>query len=119
MLGFELYHISKRVPVRNPTVVRLFMLSFTAYVDTMHIMFSYSFMLTFMYQFDTTHEKYLNNLTLASSVSITHDDVIKWKHFPRYWSFVRGIHRSPVNSPRKGPGRGALMFSLICTRING
>ena len=28
-----------------------------------------------------------------------HDDVIKWKHFPRYWPFVRGIHRSPVNSP--------------------
>ena len=27
-----------------------------------------------------------------------HDDVIKWKHFPRYWSFVRGIHRSPVRS---------------------
>ena len=24
-----------------------------------------------------------------------HDDVIKWKHFPRYWPFVRGIHRSP------------------------
>ena len=23
-----------------------------------------------------------------------HDDVIKWKHFPRYWPFVRGIHRS-------------------------
>ena len=32
-----------------------------------------------------------------------HDDVIKWKHFPRYWSFVRGIHRSPVNSPHKRP----------------
>ena len=30
-----------------------------------------------------------------------HDDVIKWKHFPRYWPFVRGIHRSPVNSPHK------------------
>ena len=28
-----------------------------------------------------------------------HDDVIKWKHFPRYWPFVRGIHWSPVNSP--------------------
>ena len=27
-----------------------------------------------------------------------HDDVIKWKHFPRYWPFVRGIPRSPVNS---------------------
>ena len=37
-----------------------------------------------------------------------HDDVIKWKHFPRYyWPFVRGIHRSPVNSPHKGQWRGA------------
>ena len=26
---------------------------------------------------------------------VYHDDVIKWKHFPRYWPFVRGIHRSP------------------------
>ena len=41
------------------------------------------------------------------------DDAIKWKHFPRYWPFVRGIHRSPVNSPHKGQWRGALMFSLI------
>ena len=48
-----------------------------------------------------------------------HDDVIKWKHFPRYWPFVRGIHRSPVNSPHKGQWGGALMFSLICARING
>ena len=37
------------------------------------------------------------------------DDVIKWKHFPRYWPFVRGIHR----------WRGALMFSLIYAWING
>ena len=48
-----------------------------------------------------------------------HDDVIKWKHFPRYWPFVQGIHRSPVNSPHKGQWRGALMFSLICAWING
>ena len=48
-----------------------------------------------------------------------HDDVIKWKHFPRYWPFVRGIHRSPVNSQQKGKWRGALMFSLICSWING
>ena len=48
-----------------------------------------------------------------------HDDVIKWKHFPRYWPFVRGIHRSPVISPHKGQWRGALMFSLICVWING
>ena len=39
-----------------------------------------------------------------------HDDVIKWKHFPRYWPFVQGIHRSPVNSPYKGQWGGALMF---------
>ena len=48
-----------------------------------------------------------------------HDDVIKWKYFPRYWPFVRGIHRSPVNSPHKGQGRGALMYSLIYVWING
>ena len=48
-----------------------------------------------------------------------HDDVIKWKHFPRYWPFARGIHRSPVNSPHNGQWRGALMFSLICAWING
>ena len=51
--------------------------------------------------------------------SHTHDDVIKWKHFPRYWPLVRGIHRSPVNSPHKGEWRGALTFSLICACING
>ena len=38
---------------------------------------------------------------------------------PPYWPFVRGIHRSPVNSPHKGQWRGAVMFSLICTWING
>ena len=27
---------------------------------------------------------------------LIHYDVIKWKHFPCYWPFVRGIHRSPV-----------------------
>ena len=25
-----------------------------------------------------------------------HYDVIKWNHFPRYWSFMGGIHRSSV-----------------------
>ena len=47
-----------------------------------------------------------------------HDDVIEWKHFPRNWPFVRGIHRSPVNFPHKGQWRGALMFSLIWVWIN-
>ena len=48
----------------------------------------------------------------------SHDDVIKWKHFPPYNPFVRGIHRSPVNSPHKSQWRGALMVSLICAWIN-
>ena len=48
-----------------------------------------------------------------------HDDVIKWKHFPRYWPFVRGIHLSPLNSPHNGQWSEALMFSLICVSING
>ena len=48
-----------------------------------------------------------------------HDDVIKWKDFLRYLPFVRGIHRSPVNSPHKGQWRGALLFSLIWVWING
>ena len=85
-----------------------------------------------------------------------HDGVIKGKHFPRYWPFVRGIQRGPLsdsnltllllfapNAARSSlrsnekaargsdlnrttvPGefptqrRGSLMFSLICTGING
>ena len=48
-----------------------------------------------------------------------HDDVIKWKHFPRYWSFVWEIHRPPVNSLHKGQWRGALMFSWIYAWMNG
>ena len=48
-----------------------------------------------------------------------HDYVIKWKHFPRYWSFVSGIHLSPVDSPHKGQWRRPLMFSLICPWTNG
>ena len=41
-----------------------------------------------------------------------HDDVIKWKHFPRYWTFVWGIYRSPVNFPHKGQWRGAFYVFL-------
>ena len=47
-----------------------------------------------------------------------HDDIIKWKHFPRYRPFVRGIHRGPVNSPYQGLWRGAFIFSLIYAWIN-
>ena len=54
------------------------------------------------------------NISSHGTTVTKHDDVIKWKHCPRYWPFVWEIHRSPVNFPHKGQWRGALMFSLIC-----
>ena len=39
--------------------------------------------------------------------------------FSHYWPFMRRIHWSPMNSPHKGRWCTALMFSLICTWING
>ena len=42
--------------------------------------------------------------------SMKHDDVIKWKHFPRYWPLVRGF---------TGQWHGTLMFSLIFAWIKG
>ena len=45
-----------------------------------------------------------------------------WRHQMETCSallvFVRGIHRSPVNSPHKGQWREALVFSLICAWRN-
>ena len=56
--------------------------------------------------------------TEAQQYNRSQDDVIIWKHFPRYWPFVQGVYRSPVNSTHKGQWCGALMFSLICAFIN-
>ena len=51
----------------------------------------------------------VSNLHTACDNSF-HDDVIKWKHFPRYWPFVRGNHRSPVGGfPHKGQWHGAFI----------
>ena len=65
------------------------------------------------------HRSRVDYRPVISCFGFFHDDVIKLKHFPRYWPFVWGIHRSSVNSPHKGQWRGALMFTLICARING
>ena len=62
--------------------------------------------------------KGLTTLGRQGIITLCTDDVSKWKHFPRYWPFVWGIHRSPVNSPHKGQWRRAFMFSLICAWIN-
>ena len=57
----------------------------------------------------------INLMAMVPGRGCHHEYVIKWKHFPCYWPFVR----SPVNSPHKGHRRRALMFSLICVLING
>ena len=45
-----------------------------------------------------------------------------WRHqmekFSALLAFVRGIHRSPVNSRHKGQWRGVFRISLICAWIN-
>ena len=37
--------------------------------------------------------KFINMYLNFNSFLDSHDDVIKWKFFPRYWSFVKEIHR--------------------------
>ena len=62
-----------------------------------------------------------NKVSISINVTflVIPDDVINWKHFPRYSPFVRGIHWIPVKSPHTGQERGALIFSLICAWTNG
>ena len=68
--------------------------------------------------------------------TLTHDDVIRWKHFPRYWHFTRGIHRSPkllkltrigiqkcislpASSVNQRPVTRSFDVSLTCAWTNG
>ena len=51
---------------------------------------------------------YTTSRKSALSNTYTHEDVIKWKPFPRNWPLVR----------HKGQWRGAFMFSLIWAWIN-
>ena len=73
---------------------------------------------------NTNHLLECTNKALSSALCIRlyrwviHDDVIKWKHFLRYCSFVPGIYRSPVTSPHTDKWRGVSMSSLICAWTN-
>ena len=57
-------------------------------------------------------DRWWYRLPHSLTTNTTHDDVIKWRHFPRCWPFVRGIQRSPVNSPDKDQWRGTLICAL-------
>ena len=52
----------------------------------------------FEFEFETTSPSLLieSRLTPCKTIivkKLCHDDVIEWTHFPRYWPFVREIHR--------------------------
>ena len=88
-------------------------------VKSMILTLSYLFILIRLYNSFLTHVVSIPHVIYCIFTSfVAHDDVFSWKKFSRYWSFVRGIHGSPVNSPKKGQWHGALMFSLICDRTN-
>ena len=44
---------------------------------------------------------WLSSATLNNGL-IYHSDVINWKHLPRNWPLLRGIHRSPVSKQSWG-----------------
>ena len=74
-----------------------------------------------MLNFDNPFEVEVWNRHIVKTLEVlasSHDDVIKWKHFPRNWPFVRGIYRSRWIPRTKGQWRGALMSYLICVCIN-
>ena len=48
----------------------------------------------------------------------SHDDVIKWKHFPSNWPFGRGIHRSRWSPHTKASDAELWCFFFICAWIN-
>ena len=50
------------------------------------------------------------------SKRLSHDDVIKWKHFPRYWPFVKGIPPVTSGFPSQRPVTGS--FGVFFLPLN-
>ena len=128
MLGLKLNHISKRGP-SNIASIFLVWFSYLKYFfsDPPRTM-------NFLYPVLYEHNRCMYAISCANRLgsiisskgvefvthlTTLHNDVIKMKHSPRCWPFVRGIHRSLVNSHRKGQYQGAWMFSLIYAWTNG
>ena len=55
-----------------------------------------------------------NTNHIKRKIPFRREDVIKWKHFPRYWYFLVGNY-----SHKNSDEELALMFSLICAWTNG
>ena len=57
--------------------------------------------------------------TISKSITKRHDDVIKWKPFPRYWPFVRGIHRwIPISQRPVTRGFGVLFDQRLNKQLS-
>ena len=57
-------------------------------------------------------------IQISVLINATHDDVINWEHFPRYWPFVRGTHRSSVNSPQRPVTRSFDVFFDLSKQLS-
>ena len=88
----------------------------TILVNGSHLIFYYIYLITVLLV--SIYQCPKINMSTYKGL-LGHDDIIKSKHFPRYWHFVPGIHRSSVNSLHTGKWRRALMFSLISVCISG
>ena len=90
----------------NSAINNLFLYSDTFKV--MHIFFFYWEALTFgnFYGLEGSCSKSCNprsDVKVNTTRSVAFDGIMTWKHFQYYWAFLRGILRSPVDSPDKGP----------------
>ena len=63
--------------------------------------------------------RFSSKLILLWDIFKHHDDVIKWKLSPRYWTFVQGIHRSLVNSLTKASDAELWCFLWSAPWTNG
>ena len=54
-----------------------------------------------------------NAVLLNMSCCCRHDDVIKWKHFPGFWPFVKGIHCSMMH-PYPQKDNDARLWCFFC-----
>ena len=52
-------------------------------------------------KYQTTRRNSASVVERKYSLVFMMDSSNQWRRLPRYWPFVRGIHRSPVDSPKK------------------
>ena len=93
--GLNLIHVYKRAPEEiflSCIAVGLIILTHLWHlnIEIIYLLCRCRKMKIFIILFHISRE---SSLTYCWN-TFEHDDVIKWKHIPRNWPFVRGIHRS-------------------------